>query len=181
MKLIFSICLVLVLYTALYEVTAQQATETKTIFVSVAFSEVCPLCVELVPTLKSLIQKNEQWCEFTFVLPNTKINQKKLQQLLKEFPIKPRLVYDTNKSVSKRLAFTVTPEVVVENANNEVVYSGAIDDRFVEFGKSKKHSILPYLSNALDAIIQGKKPQIVSSKAFGCYISYKSEKQQTEE
>lgn len=92
MKLIFSIYLVLVLFTFLNEVSAQQSTETKTIFVSVAFSEVCPLCVELVPTLKSLIQKNEQFCEFTFVLPNTKINQKKLQQLLKEFPIKPRLV-----------------------------------------------------------------------------------------
>lgn len=181
MKLIFTVCIVFVLFSALNEVLAQQSTETKTIFVSVSFSEVCPLCVELVPSLKSLLQKNERWCEFTFVLPNAKVNQKKLQQLLKVFPVKPRLVYDTNKTISKRLGFTVTPEVVVENARNEVVYSGAIDDRFVEFGKSKKHSIIPYLSNALDALIQGKKPQIVSTKAFGCYISYKTEKQQTEE
>lgn len=156
-------------------VTAQQADSQKSVFVYISFSEVCPLCIELVPTLKSLILKNKHFCEFTFVIPNAKINQKKLQQLLKEFPVKPRLVYDTNKIVSKRHGFTVTPEVVVENARKEVVYSGAIDDRFVEFGRSKKHSILPYLSNTLDAIVQGKKPQIVSTKAFGCYISYKSE------
>lgn len=157
-------------------VTAQQAESSKSVYVYIAFSEVCPLCVEMVPTLKSMIQKNERWCEFTFVLTNSNVNKQKLNKLLKEFPTKPKLVYDSTKTVSKRFGFTVTPEVVVENDANEIVYSGAIDDRFVEFGKSKKHSIVPYLSNVLNEIFDGKTPQIVSTKAFGCYISYSIDK-----
>lgn len=155
-------------------ITAQQADSQKSVYVNISFSEVCPLCIEMVPTLKSLIQKNERWCEFTFILTNSNVNKQKLNKLLKEFPVKPKLVFDTNKTISKRFGFTVTPEVVVENDNNEIVYSGAIDDRFVDFGKSKKHSIVPYLSNALEELFEGKKPQIVSTKAFGCYISYKN-------
>lgn len=158
-------------------VTAQQADSQKSVYVHISFSEVCPLCIEMVPTLKSLIQKHERWCEFTFILTNSNVNNQKLNKLLKEFPLKPKLVYDSNKTVSKRFGFTVTPEVVVENDANEIVYSGAIDDRFVDFGKSKKHSIVPYLSNALEEIFDGKKPQIVSTKAFGCYISYKNVKE----
>lgn len=155
-------------------VTAQQADSQKSVFVYISFSEVCPLCIEMVPTLRSLIQHNERWCEFTFILTNSNVNKQKLNKLLKEFPVKPKLVYDSNKTISKRFGLTVTPEVVVENDYNEIVYSGAIDDRFIDFGKSKKHSIVPYLSNALEEIFEGKKPQIVSTKAFGCYISYKN-------
>jgi hypothetical protein len=160
-----------VLYTI---VTAQQADSQKSVYVYISFSEVCPLCIEMVPTIKSIIQKNDRWCEFTLVLTNTTVNKQKLNKLLKEFPVKPILVFDSMKTVSKRFGFTVTPEVVVENDDNEIVYSGAIDDRFVDFGKSKKHSIIPYLSSALEEIFEGKKPQIVSTKAFGCYISYKN-------
>lgn len=177
MKRIFVLFFFLILSSL---VSAQQVESTKSVDVYISFSEICPLCIEMVPTLKTLIQKNKQSCEVTFVLTNTNVNKQKLNKLLKEFPVKPKLVFDSNKTICKLYGFTVTPEVVVEKDKNTIVYSGAIDDRFVDFGKSKKHSIVPYLSTVLDEIIQGKTPQIVSTKAFGCYISYKTEKQRNE-
>lgn len=157
-------------------VIAQTNDSHKSVYVYIAFSEVCPLCIELVPTLNKIIEKNAQWCEFTVVLPNRNFSQQKLTALLKDFPKKPILVYDSTKKVCKQYGFTVTPEVVVENDNNEILYAGAIDDRFIDFGKTKKHSIIPYLANALEEIFEGKKPSIVSTKAFGCYIAYPKSK-----
>ena len=155
-----------------FSLNAQTNESSKSVYVYIAFSEVCPLCIELVPTLKEIIEKNNLWCEFTFVLPNNNLSKTKLSTLLQTFKKKPKLVYDSTKKVCKQYGFTVTPEVVVENDNNEILYSGAVDDRFIDFGKTKKHSIIPYLSNALQQIFEGKKPQIVSTQAFGCYISY---------
>lgn len=155
-----------------HTVTAQTNESNKSVYVYIAFSEVCPLCIELVPTLNEIIEKNNLWCEFTLVLPNNNLSQKKLSTLLKSFKKQPNLVYDSTKTASKRFRFTVTPEVIIENDQNEILYSGAIDDRFIDFGKTKKHSIVPYLSNVLEEIFEGKKPQIVSTQALGCYISY---------
>jgi thiol-disulfide isomerase/thioredoxin len=157
-------------------VTAQTNESSKSVYVFISFSEVCPLCIELVPTLNEIIEKNTLWCEFTLVLPNNNLSQKKLSTLLQAFKHKPKLVYDSTKKVCKQFGFTVTPEIVVENDNNEILYSGAIDDRFIDFGKTKKHSITPYLASALEEIFEGKKPSIVSTKAFGCYISYSKSK-----
>ncbi len=156
-----------------FSVAKSSTDTTKRISVYISFSEVCPLCKEMLPSIEEIIQKFESKCFFYFVLTNKNVSKEKLYRLIEKFQKKPILIFDSSKTVAKRFGFTVTPEVVVLNVENEVMYSGALDDRFVDFGQTKKHSIKPHLHDALQSIIKGKSPSIVSTKAFGCYISYR--------
>ncbi|MBK9538911.1 MAG: hypothetical protein IPO12_09250 [Flavobacteriales bacterium] len=61
----------------------------------------------------------------------------------------------------------VTPEVVVLDAEGELVYQGAIDDRALR--REKAHpATRHYLSDALDAVLRGDRPAEREVAAVGC-------------
>jgi hypothetical protein len=51
------------------------------------------------------------------------------------------------------------------------VYHGRIDDRFIDFGKSRTQPTTHDLSSAIEAVLAGKQVSSAVTKAIGCYIS----------
>jgi len=65
---------------------------------------------------------------------------------------------------------TLTPEVAVVGPDGDVRYLGRIDDRAVDFGKTRLEPKRTDLRIALDEILAGKPVSLPVAKSIGCAI-----------
>lgn len=85
-------------------------------------------------------------------------------------------LFDETQEVYRSYGAKRTPHVYVlqRKANDLVVqYVGAIDDNYQDASKVT----MPYLANALDALLAGKTPDPSFTKAIGCSIKDKQYKE----
>lgn len=78
-----------------------------------------------------------------------------------KFPV----LIDKGNKFADRLGASVTPEVYYLDANNVLLYHGAIDN-----DRSGKTITDQYLRTAFDASLAGKKIERAKANAFGCAI-----------
>ena len=78
-------------------------------------------------------------------------------------------VQDKDSRLAKLFGATKTPHIYLFNSNDLLVYRGAIDDN----AKNSKKVDEPYLSNALDQMLNGEEITKPISKAMGCSIKFK--------
>jgi len=76
-------------------------------------------------------------------------------------------LHDADQSVGKSFGASSTPQLFVLDGERKVAYMGAFDDNFVE-SEVKHH----YLTDAIDALLAGKKPEVAETRAPGCRIEY---------
>jgi peroxiredoxin len=79
---------------------------------------------------------------------------------------------DETQEVFKRYGATKTPHVFILSNNSgkyTVEYIGAIDNNY----KDASEVTSRYIDDAVDALLQNKKPKITSTKAIGCGIKTK--------
>jgi peroxiredoxin len=77
------------------------------------------------------------------------------------FPI----LIDQKSVIAAKLGATVTPEIYFFNAENKLVYRGAIDN-----DKSGENITANYLKDAVDAVVAGKPVTKAETKGIGCGI-----------
>jgi peroxiredoxin len=78
-----------------------------------------------------------------------------------KFPV----LIDKNSAVAVKLNANNTPEAFFFDTKNVLLYHGAIDN-----DRSGRNVTEPYLRNAFDASLAGKKVEKASTVAFGCTI-----------
>lgn len=81
-------------------------------------------------------------------------------------------VFDETQEIFKRYGATKTPHVFILSNNSgkyTVEYMGAIDNNY----KDELLVTKAYINNAVDALLQNKKPAITITKAIGCGINTK--------
>jgi len=76
-------------------------------------------------------------------------------------------LYDPSQEIGRAYGATVTPHAFLLDGDRKLAYVGAIDDN-MEVDKVEKH----YLRDAIDAVLAGSKPEVDSTKPFGCGIKY---------
>ena len=76
---------------------------------------------------------------------------------------------DDGSKLAREFGATRTPHVYLFNAENQLVYRGAIDDNAKNQKKVKK----PYVADAIDAMLAGNTIKYASTKALGCGIKFK--------
>lgn len=86
----------------------------------------------------------------------------------KEFPF--AYLFDMDQKVYPEYGATKTPHIFLLDAEHVVRYIGAIDDNPQDAAAVSQ----PYLRNALNAMIAGKKVKPNSTKAIGCSIKTKA-------
>lgn len=86
---------------------------------------------------------------------------KKFSSLLKP---SSEMTNDGDKIIAKRWKAEVTPEAFVVDANNKILYRGAIAEEH-----SANRQPENYLAQAINAIQNGKSPE--THPAWGCYIN----------
>lgn len=75
-------------------------------------------------------------------------------------------VYDASGESASAYGAKVTPHLFVLDKDRAVAYVGSFDDKA---NNPSKH----YVSDAVDALLAGKKVEVSSNKAFGCGIRNK--------
>ena len=77
-------------------------------------------------------------------------------------------VLDSGARLARALGATRVPHTFVFDANNRLVYVGAIDDSPGDPGRVET----PHLRNALEAMLEGRAPPEPKTRAFGCRLQY---------
>ena len=76
---------------------------------------------------------------------------------------------DDGSILAREFGATRTPHVYLFNAEDQLVYRGAIDDNAKKPNKVKK----PYVADAINAMLAGNTIKYASTKALGCGIKFK--------
>jgi peroxiredoxin len=75
-------------------------------------------------------------------------------------------VIDTNHKLADAMGATRTPHIYLFDANNTLVYRGAIDDNYRDAAKVEQ----TYLQDAIRALAEGQEITKKTSKSLGCSI-----------
>ena len=91
-------------------------------------------------------------------------NQKAVAEYEMSFPV----LLDPSGEVGRAYGAKTTPHMFVIAADGTVAYAGAIDDDSSagDLGQTN------YVTAALTAVLQGAKPAVAETKAYGCSVKY---------
>ncbi len=77
---------------------------------------------------------------------------------------------DPHQVLARETGARSTPEAVILGPDGQQFYRGRVDDRFVDFGKTRYQPTESDLREALDEVLQGKPVTHPSTKVLGCAI-----------
>jgi len=77
-------------------------------------------------------------------------------------------LWDEDQSIARALGSERTPEVFAFDRERILIYHGAIDDHRDEHAVDQHH-----LRDALDAVLDGRDPQVADTSAVGCSIKWR--------
>jgi thiol-disulfide isomerase/thioredoxin len=145
----------------------------KKAYVILFLSPECPLCQSYSLTIKQLYEKyHTKEIAFAAIVPGTDYSLSKIVEYRNGYGLKNIPFYlDPNYAFAKQSKATITPEVFVLNQNNQLVYSGRIDNWAYELGKKRAVITSHDLEIVLQNLSIGKTVQPYQTKAVGCFIN----------
>ena len=131
----------------------------------------CPIANSYAPEIQR-IQKAYASAKFDFYLVyvDPALSAKAAKQHARDYSYTFPALLDRTQVLAKFTGATVTPEAAIVGAGGKVLYRGRIDDRYVDFGKSRPQPTIRDLRNALDAVAQGKPVPPATGRAIGCFL-----------
>ncbi|MEX0676730.1 MAG: redoxin domain-containing protein [Pirellulales bacterium] len=149
---------------ALVDAQGRQAT------VLVCLSIECPISNEYMPTINKIA---DAYCKrgvnFIGINPGGGQSLDEMADYARKHSLTFPFVKDAGGKVSRRLLYSVTPEVRLFDAGGKLVYSGRIDDRYRRGGATDKN-VAKDLEVALDEVLAGKPVSSSRTKPVGCPI-----------
>ncbi|HZI54109.1 MAG TPA: redoxin domain-containing protein [Chitinophagaceae bacterium] len=140
--------------------------------VYVFLAEECPICNFMGKPLNTIYKKYQDNVDFHAVFPVKNSNYKTSQLFKQQYDLLNfETLLDKDQTLTKQLGATVTPEVIITNAQGEIHYKGRINSAYYAPGKMKHSSIKNDLDQALAALISGKDVPQPWPAAIGCYIT----------
>jgi thiol-disulfide isomerase/thioredoxin len=134
----------------------------------------CPLSQNYTLTLKQLQKKYDgKSVDFIGVFPAEDDNEKKIKAFVNQYGFPFRFVRDIGQRLTHRYQVTVTPQVILVNEQDEILYSGKIDDWVVVLGKKKEVPTEHYLNEAIQAGMAGLEVKVKQTTPIGCLIELK--------
>ena len=143
--------------------------------VFVFLEDECIISQFFTPELTRLYEKyHTQHIGFVGYFPSTETGQDQIDWFASEFRIDFPLLPDHDKSLTKKLGITITPEVAVwDHREERMIYRGRIDDSYVRVGKRKLHPQSHDLEDMISDWTLNQTPEIlVLTQAIGCFITF---------
>ena len=134
-------------------------------------SHTCPIANAYVPRINRVHQEYSQRGIQIFVVqvdPGVELEQ--LRTHAEQYELQPPVIHDLDHTLVDRASATVTPQAVLFDRLGNIVYSGRIDDQYVDFGVKRREPSIHDLVNALDAFLEGEEVTPKTTQAVGCYI-----------
>ncbi len=134
----------------------------------------CPISNRYAPEVKRLAAKfGAQGVAFKLVYVDPAEPSEEIRQHIHDYGYNMSALRDNAHTLVKLTGATVTPEaaVFVPGASEpRLVYLGRIDDRYVDFGKTRPAPTTHDLEDVLLAIVEGKAVSYQTTRAVGCFI-----------
>jgi len=137
----------------------------------------CPITQKYMGKIKELANTYQGQIEVVGYFP-AGLSKKQANEFRREYQVSEiiRFVDDKKHTMTNKYGATITPEVVLLDKNQNVIYQGAIDNWFFELGRYRLEITEHYLIDAIDAAMHGKQPALSKTEAIGCFIQGVSSK-----
>ncbi len=130
----------------------------------------CPVSNRYAPELERLYEKySPQGVDFRLIYPEAGLTAEAMEKHRKEYGCTIPAVLDARHEYVARAKVVVTPEAAVF-ARGQLIYSGRIDDWYVDIGKARRRAERHDLEEVLAAVVAGKTVAPRQTKAIGCAI-----------
>ncbi|MDW3648509.1 MAG: redoxin domain-containing protein [Bacteroidia bacterium] len=152
---------------------AQGETSTSKAYLYIFLEEECPMCQYYSLTLRALHDKYaKEGISFTGLFPFSDSRTDKIQAFKEKYQFPFELKLDENQALARLFEAQITPEVVLTNAEGEIIYRGRIDNAYDRPGRRRRVITKHELEDALDDVLAGRDPEISRTQAVGCFISF---------
>jgi hypothetical protein len=132
----------------------------------------CPISNRYAPEVKRLhAEYGDKGVRFRLVYPNPLDDDAAIARHIEAYGYPQIAERDRGHALVTQTGATITPEAVVLDARQRVVYRGRIDDRFVELGRERPAATSRDLRNAIAAALAGRRISPSQTQAVGCYIA----------
>jgi thiol-disulfide isomerase/thioredoxin len=131
----------------------------------------CPISNRYAPLVQKLSEKFRGKASFWLVYPDAAETPAQIRAHDQEFHYSIPALRDIHRQLVKRAQVTITPEAAVFDAGGKLLYHGRIDNRYVDFGRSRQVATTHELDDAVTAALAGKTVMVDHANAVGCYIS----------
>jgi hypothetical protein len=132
----------------------------------------CPITNRYAPELKRIYNEfASRGVTFWLVYPDRDENPAHVRSHVAEFGFPGTPVLDPGQELVSRAHARVAPEAAVFDSSNKLVYHGRIDDRWVDFGKSRPDAQVHDLEDAIAATVAGKPVAHSATRAVGCSLA----------
>lgn len=128
----------------------------------------CPVAVAYEDRFIDFQKKHADSEEVKFIAINVNSAEdiEAMKERAEEKGINYPYVYDGSGESALAYGAKVTPHVFVLNGEGALAYQGSFDDKQNDPSK-------PHVENAVKALLEGKTPEVQSTRAFGCGIRVK--------
>lgn len=134
----------------------------------------CPISNRYAPEVRHLYEKfSPSRVSFWLVYPDSGDSPAAIQKHIKEYGYPFGALRDPQHALVKFTGVQVTPEAAVfvrGPSGAQMVYRGRIDDRYVDFGKTRPEPTTHDLKQVLDNILEEKPVKLETTPAIGCFI-----------
>jgi peroxiredoxin len=135
----------------------------------------CPISNRYAPELRRLQDRfARKGVAFWLVYPDPAETPEAIRRHQRDFGLGFRALRDPQHEMVRETQVTVTPETAVFVASADgprIVYRGRIDDRYVDFGRSRSAPTTRDLRAVLQALAAGSTLTPRTTPAVGCFIA----------
>jgi len=131
----------------------------------------CPLSQNYLPLFNSLSETYKNEVSFYGIIPGKAYSGKVIREFASQYKTQFSLLVDSAKTLTGYLHATTTPEVILLDEKNVLVYKGAVDDLLTELGKRRVKVTNEYLKNAIVQSLRNETVAVKRTKAVGCRIN----------
>ncbi|MDH3626885.1 MAG: redoxin domain-containing protein [Acidobacteriota bacterium] len=132
----------------------------------------CPISNRYAPEIERIHREfADQGVDLWLVYVDPDETPVEIRQHLAEYSYGLPALRDPDHVLVARTGAEITPEVAVFNERQEMVYRGRIDDRFVDFGKTRAEATQHDLRETLQALVDDREVTLRTTSAVGCIIS----------
>ena len=131
----------------------------------------CPISNRYAPQIARLHNRfQDQDIAFWLVYPDPDEAVAAIRQHVREYDYPGRVLRDTRHDLVALSGVRITPAAALIAPGGQVVYSGRIDDRYVDFGKQRALPVRRDLQEALEAVLAGESVEEPRVPGVGCFI-----------
>ena len=132
----------------------------------------CPVSNRYAPEIKRLYDEfTPRGVRFRLVYPNPMDDESAISKHRLAFGYPQIAERDRDHSLVRAAGAAVTPEAVIVDSRQRVVYRGRIDDRFVELTRERAAPTRQDLRDAITAVLAGTPVSPSQTQAVGCFIA----------